>query len=232
MTTEALLPVAFLAGFFGSGHCFGMCGPLVVILESGPRGRSAWPFRLLYNLGRGTLYVILGAAAGVLGIVLTKIAGVDVALRLLRWIAAGLVIAMGLDLLFNRRLLGLLEAGGAVIWSRLKPLTRKVLPVTSPAGAYAAGLLWGALPCGLVYSSVSLAAASGSGANGGLIMLVFWLGTLPALLFAGASANRVAVWARRPLLRRTAGSLMLLVGLAAVLLPILRHASMPPGGPS
>jgi sulfite exporter TauE/SafE len=221
VSPDALLPVALLAGFFGGGHCFGMCGPVVVLLEGQPTRGRAWQYRLLYNAGRGLFYMLLGAIAGAIGLVLTRVAGMDAGLRLLRWFAAGLVVALGLNLLFNLRLLGFLESGGAAIWRRISPLTRRLLPITSPPRALAVGFFWGALPCGLVYSSVALAATAGTAVAGAAVMLAFWIGTLPALLVAGASAGKLAQWSRRPALRRVAGVVMIVIGLLALALPMM-----------
>lgn len=228
MTPEMLLTVPFLAGFFGSGHCLGMCGPIVLLLEN-PQAQSAGfqgaLRRLLYNTGRLLFYMLLGAVAGAVGLVLTKVAGVGTGLSLLRILAALLVIALGLNLLFNLQVLNYLEKSGAVLWRHLSPLARHVLPISSPARALGAGFVWGALPCGLVYSAVAIAATSGSAARGNLIMLVFWSGTLPALLLAGASANKLGKWTSNPTLRRFTGVMLLCVGIFALAMPYLHTGS-------
>lgn len=224
MTLDLLLPAAFLAGFFGSGHCLGMCGPVVVLLESPDAEMPSFAGtlrRMSYNTGRLLFYVLAGAAAGGVGLFLTDIAGVGTGLSLLRFLAAALVIAIGLNLLFDLRILGYLEKSGALLWRRLSRLARHVLPASTPVRALGAGFVWGALPCGLVYSSVALAATSGSSAAGALVMLVFWFGTLPALLVAGASASKLGDWASRPLLRRLAGTAMAAIGVFALLMPYL-----------
>jgi uncharacterized protein len=226
MTLELLLPVVFLAGFFGSGHCIGMCGPIVVLLESPhdqPAALNGMLRRLLYNAGRMLFYVLLGMVAGALSVVLTRIAGIELGLSLLRILAGLLVIALGLNLLFDLRVLSYLEKGGARIWRRLAPLARHVLPISTPPRALAAGFIWGALPCGLVYSAVAIAATSGSATSGALIMLVFWLGTLPALLVAGASARKLAAWVRHRVLRRLTGLMLVGIGLFALAMPYLHR---------
>jgi len=227
MTTELLLPAAFAAGFFGSTHCLAMCGAVVVLLEGqGGAATGGLPRRLLYNAGRLGFYVLLGAAAGASGGLLSAPFGAG--LLLLRVVAAALILAVGLNLLCDWQALRFLEAAGARLWQRIAPLARHVLPVSSPATALAAGFLWGALPCGLVYSAVAMAATSGGAAAGGLVMLVFGLGTVPALLLAGASAARVSRWRRRPGLRRVAGGLMIVIGLLAAWTAV-RHAQPPHG---
>ena len=224
MTFAGLLAAAFAAGLLGSGHCFGMCGPIVVLLENTPRGEAGWLRRLTYNIGRLLFYMLLGAIAGAAGLVLTKAAGVATGLQILRMLAAVLVIALGLNLLFEMRLLAFLEKGGAVIWRRLSPLARHVLPVSSLPRALAAGFIWGALPCGLVYSAVAMAATSGTAASGALLMLAFWSGTLPALLLAGTAAKRVNELINTPLLRRLSGLILVAVGIIALALPFWHGA--------
>jgi sulfite exporter TauE/SafE len=76
----------------------------------------------------------------------------------------------------------------------------------------AAGALWGWVPCGLVYSMLALAAASGGAAAGALVMVAFGLGTLPNLLAAGLAAQRVLAIRRQPWVRRCAGVLIVALG--------------------
>ncbi|GAB1153567.1 MAG: hypothetical protein WStaPseu_37030 [Shewanella algae] len=82
--------------------------------------------------------------------------------------------------------------------------------MTHPGQALVAGMVWGWLPCGLVYSTLTWAVASGSAGQGALIMLCFGLGTLPALLSAGVAAKALADWAQKRAVRLIAG--LLLVG--------------------
>jgi len=219
-----LLAAALVAGLLGGGHCLGMCGPIVLLFES-PAATGApgarLPKRLMYNLGRAGFYAVLGLAAGAAGIVLTRAAGLEDGLRLLRWLAALLVILLGLNLLTDWQPLRVLERMGSPLWRRLQPLTRHVLPMSTPLRALGAGFLWGALPCGLVYTGVAMAASSGGPVQGAAVMLSFWLGTLPTLLLAGASAEWLADWTRKPALRRMAGAVLVASGVAALSLPWL-----------
>ncbi len=219
MTPELAIVAALLAGFFGSTHCVSMCGAIVMLFE----GRSAtddelnaWLRRILYNVGRLGFYMLLGSVAGAGGAVLTRTMGLSQGLLLLRLLAAGLVIAIGLNLLFDWRLTRFLETAGAGLWSQLSGLAKHVLPASTPGRALSVGFLWGALPCGLVYSAVAIAATTGNLAGGASIMLAFWFGTLPAMLAVGASAQRLQRWKSRKALRRLAGIVVILVGLAAL----------------
>jgi sulfite exporter TauE/SafE len=217
MSAEPLFLAAFLAGFFGSTHCLGMCGAIVTLFEQQESaGMHRWLRRVLYNLGRLGFYALLGAIAGGAGAVIVATAGARTALLILRLIAGLLVIAIGLNLLFNWNFTRFLESAGSLVWKRLSPLARHVLPVESPPRAFAAGLLWGALPCGLVYSSVAIAATSGNLLSGATTMFFFWLGTVPALFLAGASVERMQRWKSGKRVRRLAGATMIAIGILAL----------------
>jgi sulfite exporter TauE/SafE len=219
---EFLLPAAFAAGFFGSTHCIGMCGAIVVLFEQQVAGSLVR--RLAYNAGRLGFYALLGAIAGAGGAVLTRIGGMNYGLMILRLIAGLLVIAIGLHLVFNGSPTRFLESAGAVIWQKLSPLARHVLPMSTSTRALGAGFLWGALPCGLVYSSVAMAATSGSAPGGATVMLAFWAGTLPALLVAGAGAGQLNRLRTNVVIRRIAGLAVITVGLFA-LVPVVKTFS-------
>lgn len=220
MTYEAALLAAFLAGFLGSSHCIGMCGAIVVLFEghetnSGLTG--AWLRRFSYNLGRGFFYALLGTVAAIGGAVLTKTVGVSQGLTLLRWLSAVLVIAIGLNLLFDWKITRFLENAGSGLWRGMSGYARKVLPATTIPRALGAGFIWGALPCGLVYSAVALAATTAEAISGASIMFAFWIGTLPVLLLIGESAQRLNRLKSNRMFRRVAGIIVVLVGLAALL---------------
>lgn len=219
MSSGLLFVAAMSAGALGSAHCLGMCGPVVSLLE---HGRPARPLvrRLAYNGGRLAGYAVLGGLAAAAGGLLHALpAGTAV----LRTVAAVMIVLMGLQLAFSWPLLRALEAAGSRVWQRLLPLTRHVLPADTVPRALAAGILWGALPCGLVYSAVALAATSESVLSGALVMSGFWLGTLPALMLAGGAAGQLARWRRQPSTRRVAGAVLVAAGFVALALP-LRHA--------
>ena len=231
MSLDTLLPVAFVAGLLGSTHCLGMCGAVVVLLEAQkPAGRHLDNIarRVLYNAGRLSFYAVLGALAGASGTMLTAVLGIDLALALLRILAALLVVGLGVSLMLRLPVLEFLERGGARLWRLLNPLLRHVLPISTPAKAIAAGFLWGALPCGLVYSAVAIAATSGSAGSGTLIMVAFWLGTLPALLVAGTSAQHLKRHLMQAPARRIAGAALIAIGMLALALPLM-HGDDPSG---
>ena len=144
MNADFLLLAAFIAGLFGSTHCIAMCGAIVVLFETeGKNQEQSRPFlhRLSYNAGRLGFYSLLGALAGFGGVLLSKATGVTTGLMILRAVAALLVIAIGLNLLFNWNITRFLEQSGAGLWRRLSPLLRYFLPVSTSGRALGAGFL-------------------------------------------------------------------------------------------
>ncbi len=132
----------------------------------------------------------------------------------LRVAAAVLIVAIGLQLLLGRALLAPLERAGALLWRRLSPLLRPLLPPRDPLRALAVGALWGWLPCGLVYAQLSVAATAGGALSGALVMALFGLGTSVGLTVLSAVLQSLGL-ARLP--RQAAGVLLVLFGVAMVL---------------
>ena len=208
---ESAYLALFLIGLLGGTHCVGMCGGIVGALSMGAGKRPS--LHLAYNLGRIISYALAGAIAGTLG-------GASLALsdqlpvRIIFFVLANLMlVALGLYLVGITRALALTERLGQKLWRRLQPLTKRFLPARTVAQAFPLGLLWGWLPCGLVYSALVTALTSGSAVHGAGVMLAFGLGTLPNLLLAGLLAVRLKEYAARPVVRITAGLLVLGYGL-------------------
>lgn len=179
----------FLAGFAGSLHCIGMCGGFACGLGPNPRGRTATLVRhLTYNTGRVMTYCFIGGLLGYFGAhVIHSLEGSSlvIAQRTLAGISGALMIFIGLQFL------GLLQGihrsvsgfGGQFLTQALRDLVRS----PNPGAPLAFGVLNGFLPCPLVYAFAAQAAASGGPLPGTLVMLVFGLGTFPAMLFMGGA---------------------------------------------
>ena len=214
----------FLVGLLGGAHCVGMCGGIVGALAMGSPAR--WSMHLAYNGGRILSYAIAGAIAGALGAAGLGLEG-QVPARLILYLFANLMlVALGLYLIGVTRALAFTERLGQSLWRRLQPLTRRFLPATRVAQAFPLGMLWGWLPCGLVYSALASALSAGSAQRGALLMLAFGAGTLPNLLLAGILLARLNEFVRRPAVRWTSGLLVLGFGVYGLLsLPYLLEAS-------
>lgn len=179
---------AFVIGLVGAGHCMGMCGGIASMLSIG-QSQPSKLIPLFYNLGRLTSYAIIGALVG--GAV-SSISEVGQLNNVLVWLRIAAAIFMILLACYIGRWwhgLVYIEKLGQTLWKFISPAGHSLLPLKSPVHAIPFGFVWGWLPCGLVYSTLSWSAVSGSAANGALVMLAFGLGTLPAMLLVGHSAN-------------------------------------------
>ncbi len=209
---------ALLVGLLGGGHCVGMCGGIVGATSMTiPGAKPRIRFLLAYNSGRIVSYVLAGLLAGWLGassLILNHLFPIEKGLYLL---SSLMLIALGLYLAGLWQGVLVLEKAGGMLWRRLQPLSRKLLPVRTVRHAFSLGLLWGWLPCGLVYSVLVTALATGSLARGGLLMLAFGLGTLPTLLAMGLTAVRIKTFFQHALVRKLSGLLVLTYGLLGLL---------------
>jgi sulfite exporter TauE/SafE len=195
---EAGFLLAMLAlGAVSSVHCAGMCGGIVTAFAAGRviPIREAKPATRLaaFNAGRISTYAALGAAAGT--------AGALIEAQTFLYVAANVALVLAGLHLAGVGPLSRLEALAAPLWRRLNPL----LPTRS---GFLSGLLWGFLPCGLVYGALAAAAFGGSPAAGAAAMLAFGIGTLPLLLGAGLALSRL----RGRLFRALAGGGVLAFG--------------------
>jgi len=199
----------FFVGLLGGVHCLGMCGSIVGILTGQlPKDKVRWPFHLAYNGGRLASYAVAGALVGAIGQAGMLLRDEVPVQHLLFALSSLMLIALGLYLAGVWGMVRRIEHLGGVLWRRIQPLTRGLFPIATPSRAFLLGTLWGWLPCGLVYSVLVTALASGHAQNGALIMLAFGLGTLPNLLAIGLFWERTMKWVQAPRVRLAAGSLV------------------------
>ena len=216
-----VLAAAFVAGFLGSAHCVGMCGGisgLFAVNASVASLRSQIPKAVSYNLGRILSYAVLGALVALLG--KTTVGLIPKITAPVRLASGILIILVGLQLAFGWRILAPLESAGAKLWNRIAPAAKGLVPVESVAQALGLGLIWGWLPCGLVYSVLLLAATTTEVASGALVMIAFGVGTTPAMLATGMSASKLAQFMSGK--RLGAGLLITVLGLATIAMPVVK----------
>jgi hypothetical protein len=232
------LMVAFNLGLASQVHCVGMCGGIVAALNiaSAPRaGVTPLRYALAYNGGRILSYALAGALLGALGGGALAAFDREVGYRVLRYAAGAILILNGLALAGWLPRGALFESLGLRAWRHLQKLGRGLLPINSTPRALAFGMVWGWMPCALVYSTLMLALASASPLRAAAIMVAFGAGTLPALLASFWLGNRAAALFRGRALRVLAAVLLIAAGLVTpfidTLLPGLHaghhHAGMP-----
>jgi len=220
---EPTIVGALLVGLLASSHCLAMCGGLSVALGLGAGGGNK-AHLFSYSLGRVFIYTAIGALAGVMGEQVTaSLPAVGIALRLL---AALLLVAMGLYISGWWMGLSKLEAVGALFFKRLRPLSRGLIPVRGHPQALCLGMLWGLLPCGLVYSSVAWALATADWRQSAVLMAAFGVGTVPAMLSVGLAGQKLQRLLKHRRFRLLSGLLVITMGFATALMP-LRHLHEP-----
>ena len=216
------LTAAFLVGLLGGTHCLGMCSGIVGALSTGlcgPVRESRWRYlaaQLAYNAGRIGSYTVAGLLAGVFAAQAGK-TGLLEGIPVGRYLAGVIMILFGIYLAGWWHTLFYLEKAGARLWKYIEPLGRRLLPVRHAGQAFLLGLVWGWLPCGLVYAAVVYAAATGGAANGALFMAFFGLGTLPTVLSAGILAHWVARLSQMPQVKRGAGVFIICLAILTLL---------------
>jgi uncharacterized protein len=222
MSETLSFSAAFLIGLLGSTHCVGMCGGIMGALSYAvpPEQRSArklFPLLLCYNIGRIFSYTLAGA---IIGATSWFLAGQFPLLgNVLRIFAALMLIAMGLYLANWWSALRHLERAGNAVWKHIQPKLSALMPVTSTWRALLVGTLWGWIPCGLIYSTLTWAATAGNWQQSALIMLCFGLGTLPAVLATGIFLEGFKKLMQLKGVRISAGLLIILFGIWTLPLP-------------
>lgn len=203
-----IFAAVFITGLLGGVHCVGMCGGIVAAL-SGQAGGRRWSLHVGYNIGRVLSYAAAGAlagAAGSIGMLLDGALPVQMGLYVL---ANLMLIGLGLYLAGISRVVAGLERLGMILWARLQPLVRRLMPADTLPRAIGLGLLWGWLPCGLVYAILGTALLTGNALDGAAVMAAFGLGTMPNLLLAGLALRKLNGLTRARPVRLTAGGLVL-----------------------
>lgn len=221
MTADLL--AAFVIGLLGSSHCLVMCGGIATALQLAMPAANTWQrfrLQLMMSLGRLSTYALFGSVVGYFGVTAMHVTGVS--LLWLRLISGLLLLAMALYIARLWFGLTLLERLGQRLWRAVQPFTTTLLPLNSVSKAWRYGLLWGFLPCGLVYSTLSWSLASGSAGQGAALMFMFGLGTLPALLSIGAAAEALRRLKNQLWFRYTAALLLAVYAIYTIWLALPR----------
>ncbi|MBF0158434.1 MAG: sulfite exporter TauE/SafE family protein [Magnetococcales bacterium] len=218
----ALLWIPLLMGITALPHCLGMCGAilgaLTAALPTSVRDQSGRMllYLLLYGAGRVTTYAILGGIAALPGLGLMQLGGAPVRFAMQATAALVLLVA-GLHLGGWWNILVWLERKMMPLWHLLQPVTQRMLPTRAPWHALAFGLLWGCLPCGMVYAALLWSATgTSSPAASAASMALFGLGTLPFTLGGGLMSGKLLTLRPSLSARRLAAVILMVVGITAL----------------
>ncbi len=226
MTETLFFAAAIVTGLAGSGHCLLMCGGIASLggmnqATEPVTVRRRWAGLLLFNSGRLISYAVAGVLVAALGSVFQLAAPVESMGQLARIITGGVFVLIGLQILLPGFRLRPLDRAGQRFWQLLRPLMKRLTLRQGLRDKFLLGSLWGWLPCGMVYSMLLAALASGDMARGGLIMLGFGLGTLPAMVGMGIVGQQIQRFARQAAGRKLMAALVLACGLWVMFGPML-----------
>jgi hypothetical protein len=203
---------ALVIGLAGSVHCAGMCGGIVTSFTFMlPKSAKPLPYLLAYNLGRILSYATAGGLAGYFGGIISTRPWINS--QALPMIGGIFMILLGLYVGRWLNWLTRLETLGGYFWRLIRPFSKRFVPFRHPFYALPYGVIWGWLPCGLVYSTLTWSAVSGSAQAGFLTMFMFGLGTLPVMLAMGSSANVINQFMAKTLVRQIIAVMMCILGL-------------------
>ncbi len=174
-----------------------MCGGIISGLQMAiPNGKPLLPYAVAYNLGRISSYSLAGALTGFAGAI---VAGSNqTGIQILHLISGLFLLAMACYIGGWWRGLQRLEQQGKKLWKYIAPASKRFIPFPSPFHAVPYGFIWGWLPCGLVYSTLTWSLAAGSPSQGLLLMLCFGLGTLPSTILVAFGASSIRSWLQSP----------------------------------
>jgi len=213
------LVAALMLGMAASGHCVVMCGGISSALGlASARSPGRQPRLQLivgYQIGRAVSYAIAGAiAGGILGYVVDWL-DLDAVRRGLRVLSAAALVVAALVAFGTLRDPG--SRVGQLVWQRIAPFGRRLLPVTNLYRALGFGMVWGWMPCGFAYTVILIAALEHDAVRAGMTMLAFGIGTAPAMIAIAYGARHAASLAGGAAARRVAGT-VLVCGAALTLL--------------
>lgn len=215
--------VAFAMGLATSMHCVGMCGSIIgtLTLSLSPEVRNSkrllLPFVFNYNFGRITSYTLAGAIAGVVeSFIPAPVTDIN-GYRILQLLSAVIMASAGLYIAGWLPRFAYIEKVGIHLWKKIEPYGRKLIPVKDLTQAFLFGMVWGWLPCGLVYTALALALTTGDIAKSALTMLSFGLGTLPAVMSVGIMTSALTRLSRMKRFKELVGLFMIALALLAAM---------------
>lgn len=210
-------------GLLSSMHCIGMCGSIIgtLTLSLKPEIRNnktrLLPYVLNYNLGRIFSYTVAGGLAGAVQFLLMLPFGEAIAYRLFQMLSAVIMIGAGFYIAGWFPRFAYIEKAGSRFWKLIEPYGRKLIPVKTRLQAFLFGMVWGWLPCGLIYAALALAATTGDITRSALTMLSFGIGTLPAVIGVGIMTGILTRLSRMRYFKQAVGLFMIILALFAAL---------------
>jgi len=214
--------IAFLIGLSSSLHCVSMCGSIIGTLSFSlkPEVRAnkskMTSFILSYNFGRIFSYALAGLIVGLIESLLTLPLGEEHSHRYLQILSSLIITGAGFYIAGWFPNFAYIEKTGSRFWKFIEPYGRKLIPVSQLKHAFLFGMVWGWIPCGLVYTALALAATTGDITNSTLSMLAFGIGTLPAVLGTGMVSSFISRISSLHIAKQVIGILLVVIAITTL----------------
>jgi len=224
-TTELIsspIFVAFFIGLFSSLHCVSMCGSIIGTLSFSlkPEIRAdktkMSAFIFSYNFGRISSYMFAGLIIGLIESLLSLPFGDEHGHRFLQILSSLIITGAGFYIAGWFPNFAYIEKTGSRFWKFIEPYGRKLIPVATLNQAFLFGMVWGWIPCGLVYTALALAATTGDISTSILVMGAFGLGTLPAVMGVGLFSRFISQLSTLQVTKRIVGMLLVFIAILSV----------------
>jgi uncharacterized protein len=227
MSGGLTLGAALILGIAASGHCLVMCGGISSALglasARSPNGRPRLPLIIAYQVGRTVSYAMAGALAGAAVGTFVDWLDMDAVRRGLRALSAVALVVAALVAFGALRDPG--SRVGQLLWRRIAPLGRRLLPVTNAGRALGFGMVWGWMPCGFAYTVILIAALEQDALRAAATMLAFGMGTAPTMIALAYGARQAASLASGAAARCVAGTVLICSAALTLFAPQIVAAS-------
>ncbi len=180
----------FLIGLIGSAHCIAMCGSILQIFQNITKEKHKKYSLYIYNLGRISSYILITIISMIFILNFTKQTQSLIPTALFfKALAACFMIFLGVSQLFEIKTQGFFNNFTQKIWQKIRKLVNPILPPKSLKQVYLVGIVWGFIPCSLIYSALAVAISADNLINSVIAIICFGLGTMPALIGMGFITN-------------------------------------------
>ena len=228
MIEELTFLGGLLLGLASTPHCAAMCGGIASTITFCASPGAERPLQsrartlMLAQLGKSLSYIAAGALVGGLGTTAYGVMDQSTAFSIMQWLAAMTLIAIGFSLAGVVPFLGAIARLSSPISNGLHRVVAMGTSATSSLGVFGGpiltGMIWGFLPCGMVYAALFAAMLAGNPLNAAVVMAGFAIGVMPGVTAAALGVALLPRFARGDTARVVIGLTIAGLGLASAML--------------
>lgn len=228
MIEELTFLGGLLLGLASTPHCAAMCGGIAssIVMCATPSDRYGFAVRartlMLAQLGKSISYIAAGALVGGIGTTAYTVMDQTLAFTIMQWLAAMTLIAIGFSLAGIVPFLGAIARVSAPVSEGLHRIVNLGTSATSRVGLFGGpvltGMIWGFLPCGMVYAALFAAMLAGHPVNAAMVMAGFALGVMPGVTATALGVSILPRFARGETARIIIGLAIAGLGLASAMM--------------